>query len=197
MTAFEQHKEGAMTYPAQGTLGRLFFKAPLVLWRMGLGSVIGEIAPVMILTARGRKSGLPRHTGLAYEQIEGIRYANSAWGAESDWYRNVVADPHVTLQTGEGVEHAYAYRVTDLDEYKKVAAWLLEYSKDPFLESWLESVDIAHDLDDMIAKRDRVYLVGFRPADEPGPAPLEKDLVWLWPVLAVTFVLGWLLGRLR
>ncbi len=197
MMAFEQRQEGAMSYPAHGTLSRAFFKAPVVLWRMGVGPLMEKIAPVMILTTRGRKSGLPRHTGLAYEQIDGIRYAGSAWGAESDWYRNVIDDPRVTIQTGESVEYAYAYRVTDLDEYKKVAAWLLEYSEDPFLAPWLESLDIAHDLDDMIAKRDRVYLVGFRPAEEPGPAPLETDLVWLWPVLAVTFLLGWLLGRLR
>jgi deazaflavin-dependent oxidoreductase (nitroreductase family) len=197
MTTFEQRTEGAMSYPAQGTLSRLFFKAPLVLWRMGVGPLMEKVAPVMILTTRGRKSGLPRHTGVAYERIDGIRYAGSAWGAEADWYKNMVADPHVTIQTGEGAEHAFGYRVTDLGEYEKVAAWLLAYSKDPFLESWLESLDIAHDLDDMIAKRDRVYLVGFRPSDEPGPEPLETDLVWLWPVLAVTFALGWLLGRLR
>jgi deazaflavin-dependent oxidoreductase (nitroreductase family) len=195
MATFEQMIDGMMHYPERGTLNRFIFKSPLVLWRMGLGPLLGK-ARMMVLTTRGRRSGLPRHAGLSYGEIDGIKYGGSGWGAESDWYKNMIADPHVTIQAGEGVEYAFGYRVTDLEEYKKVMMQLLEEGGDAYMEPWLESLDIAPDLDDMITKRDRVYLVGFRPTDEPGPEPMETDLIWLWPVLAVTFALGWLFGWL-
>ena len=52
---------------------------------------------VLLLTTTGRKSGLPRHTPLQYEEWEGAIYEASARGREADWYRNILADPHVLL----------------------------------------------------------------------------------------------------
>lgn len=37
---FQQKANGAMTYPAKGTLNRLLFKSPLICWRMGLGQIM-------------------------------------------------------------------------------------------------------------------------------------------------------------
>jgi hypothetical protein len=47
-------------YPVRGSWLRWTFKAPLYLWRMGLGFLIGRY--IMVITTSGRKSGLPRHT---------------------------------------------------------------------------------------------------------------------------------------
>src|SRR5881227_2969543 len=57
--------------------------------------------PTLVLTTTGRKSGLPRRTGLIYGQ-DGADYVvvASQGGANEHplWYRNLLADPAVTVQ---------------------------------------------------------------------------------------------------
>lgn len=69
----------------------------------------------MVMTTIGRKSGLPRHTGIGFHQFQGRKYVMNVYGMKSDWYRNVLADPHVTIQTTDGVEVCLARRIT-MDE---------------------------------------------------------------------------------
>jgi deazaflavin-dependent oxidoreductase (nitroreductase family) len=58
----------------------------------------GPAKVVMLLTTTGRKSGLPRITPLQFEEIDGVLYAGSARGVQSDWFRNIQADPCVQVQ---------------------------------------------------------------------------------------------------
>jgi deazaflavin-dependent oxidoreductase (nitroreductase family) len=60
------------------------------------GPLIGRL--ILLLTTTGRKSGLPRVTPLQYEEFDGLIYIGSARGTQADWYRNLVADPHVRVQ---------------------------------------------------------------------------------------------------
>ncbi len=53
---------------------------------------------VLLLTTTGRKSGLPRQTRLQYEKEEDAIYVASARGQQADWFRNIVAHPHVEVQ---------------------------------------------------------------------------------------------------
>lgn len=69
---------------------------PQLLYTLGLGPVFGRL--VLLLTTTGRVSGMERVTPLQYEEIEGAIYVASARGVKADWYRNIVADPHVTVQ---------------------------------------------------------------------------------------------------
>ena len=41
---------------------------------------------------------------------------NVGFGRRAQWYRNIEADPQVTIQTAAGAESAIARRVTDGDE---------------------------------------------------------------------------------
>jgi hypothetical protein len=72
---------------------------------------------------------------------------------------------------------------------------VLETGGDSHFIPWLESLDIAYDLDDLVAKRDRVYMVALDATDEPGPPPMPVDLKWVWGVMLASFVAGWLMGR--
>ena len=67
----------------------------------------------MLLTTTGRRTGLPRQTPLQYEELEGAYYVGSARGVQSDWYRNIVANPRVKVQIGPRVLEAEAEAVTD------------------------------------------------------------------------------------
>ncbi len=204
---------GVMAYPKRGSVNWLLFKTPLIWWRMGLSSVLGP--SMLVLTTWGRKSHQPRHTMLSYTLLEGRIYLGSGWGARSSWYQNLLADPHVTVQlrseqvTGskhEEVMPALARRVTDEAEFRRIAQRLFETGGDSHFKPWLRSYGIAYDLEDMVAKRERVHQValdlqpaepGSRYPDRSYPVAMEIDLVWVWAAMAGSFLAGWLLGRWR
>lgn len=78
---------------------RWFLRSPVNLYRVGLGSLLGR--RMVMIEHTGRKSGLPRRTVL-----ETVRYDDesidvaAAWGTKSDWYRNLVAKPKLTVSSG-------------------------------------------------------------------------------------------------
>jgi deazaflavin-dependent oxidoreductase (nitroreductase family) len=77
-------------------LWRLLKFPPQLLYALGLGPIYGRL--VLLLTTTGRKSGKARVTPLQYEEIDGAIYIASARGVNADWYRNISADPHVTVR---------------------------------------------------------------------------------------------------
>jgi deazaflavin-dependent oxidoreductase (nitroreductase family) len=188
---FQQDTTGPMTYPARGTLNRLLFKAPVIWWRMGLGPLLKR--RMLLLTTWGRKSRLPRHTMLSYTLHAGKAYLISGWGQRTDWYQNAIADGHTTVQLGGPAYHAFARRVVDIEEYATVIKIMLRTGGDAHFKPWLRSLSIAYDLDDLIAKRDRVHLVALDQTDQVGPPPRTSDLVWVWPAAAAGIAALWVL----
>jgi deazaflavin-dependent oxidoreductase (nitroreductase family) len=69
----------------------------------------------LLLTTRGRKSGKLRRTALYYG-VEGDRYllvaSNGGSEEHPQWYRNLAADPAVTVQVGPEVFTANARTAT-------------------------------------------------------------------------------------
>ena len=104
---------GGKDAPRPGTrrLYKLINKPPRIAYALGLGPLIGRL--VLLLTTRGRKTGLLRVTPLQYEQIEGKYYVASAFGTRTDWYRNILADPGVRVRVGRKVFNAIAEPSTD------------------------------------------------------------------------------------
>ncbi|MEV3922735.1 nitroreductase family deazaflavin-dependent oxidoreductase [Actinomadura coerulea] len=86
--------------PAPPTgLRRLLWRLPIRLYRLGLGPLLGR--RLMLLTHTGRVSGLPRRVVIEVVQSDGDGYvAASGFGPRADWYRNIMANPDVTLQIG-------------------------------------------------------------------------------------------------
>lgn len=82
-----------------GRIGRWFMRAPIWLYRFGLGWVLGR--RFVLVEHVGRRSGLTRRTVLEVvdHDPDGLAVA-AAWGPRSDWFRNVEADPDVRLSTG-------------------------------------------------------------------------------------------------
>jgi deazaflavin-dependent oxidoreductase (nitroreductase family) len=181
-----------MTYPKKGTLNRLLFKSPLLWWRMGLGKILSHNAlsgnKMLVLTSWGRKSHKPRHTMLSYALVGGREFVSSGWGGRTDWYKNIVADPHVTVQVGGRVYSARARRVQDVGELTKIAQEMFSTGGDTHFVSWLDSFGIEHDLQDVIDKRDRLVLVAFDESEETGPPPMPVDLKWVWGVILLVLM---------
>lgn len=162
-------------------------RLPLALYRLGLGMVIGA-APIMVLTTRGRKSGLPRHTALEYRQHGSKFYVISGWGQRADWLQNLLADPNVTIQCGQHTFAARARVVEDAGEANRVVQLYrkqLPYIYDTLLskvsgETSVNPRRVMEVSDKLtIVRMDRLTDV------QPSQPPLQPDLVWVLPVTAM------------
>ena len=92
-------------------LKRFMMRAPIGLYRVGLGGLLGK--RFLLLEHTGRKSGLPRKTVLEVVEIDDRRspIIVSGYGERSDWCRNVTADPEVFFTTGRRRVGATAIRL--------------------------------------------------------------------------------------
>jgi len=187
---------GSMAYPSKRTLNRFIYKLPLLLWRLGFGSLLSHPARdgkrMMVITTIGRKSKLPRHTMVSNIRYDQKDYAISGWWHRSDWVKNFINDPLVTVQSGGRIYSAYARRVEDINEIRAVAQALFDSGGDSHFSDWLASLGIEENLDELMEKRDLVYFVGFDQVDRKGPAPLRSDLVWVWGILIFLISIIWL-----
>ncbi len=79
---------------------RAFLRAPILLYRWHLGWLLG--GRLLMLEHVGRVSGATRRTVLEVvdRDAAGRVTVASGWGPGSQWYRNVRAQPAVTVQMG-------------------------------------------------------------------------------------------------
>lgn len=173
-----------MPYPS-GRVLRMVYRSPIVLYQLGLGPLVGRL--FMILTTTGRKSGLPRRTALEFHQHDGRKYVMVGW-TESDWYKNILANPLVTLQTACGTERARARRLTTIEDLR--GAW--EVAEDsPIIRGFMKQTGLSWE--SLVAQQDRIIILTFDPTDEPTPPPLEANLSWV--LVALPIALSVLLQR--
>ena len=93
---------------------RLIKIGPQIAYSLGLGGLLGR--SIMLLTTRGRKSGLNRVTPLVFEQQGDSFLVASARGPEADWIRNIQADPKVRVRVGRRSFDGKAEVVTDPEQ---------------------------------------------------------------------------------
>jgi deazaflavin-dependent oxidoreductase (nitroreductase family) len=111
----ETHSSNSFFIPYPHGFMRRVMRLPLWLYRLGWGNVVG-LFPFMILTTRGRKTQQPRHTVLEYRRHGSKIYVVSGWGNQTDWVKNALAHPIVTIQAGQNgtqPRRATATLVTD------------------------------------------------------------------------------------
>lgn len=67
--------------------------------RAGLGAWLGSPLGgwMLLLRARGRRSGVVRETPLNYLVADGSVWVIAGYGERTDWYRNLQADPEVEV----------------------------------------------------------------------------------------------------
>lgn len=86
--------------PPRG-LSRLLFRLPIWLYRLGLGWLLGQ--RFLLLNHTGRKSGRVRQTVLevaGHDEESDTYLVAAGFGPRSDWYRNLLKRPEVTIQVG-------------------------------------------------------------------------------------------------
>jgi deazaflavin-dependent oxidoreductase (nitroreductase family) len=94
------HKSSVkIAYPSG--LWRIVFRLPILLYRLNLGWLFGGRA--LLLEHRGRKSGIIRKVvvEVADHDVQKDSYTvAAAWGNQSDWYKNIQAEPNVNVVVG-------------------------------------------------------------------------------------------------
>jgi deazaflavin-dependent oxidoreductase (nitroreductase family) len=87
-------------------LRRALFRLPIMLYNAGLGGLLGS--RFVLINHTGRMTGLPRRAVVEIVERDGEALTVAAgFGSGSDWYRNLLHRPRVTVQIGRR-----RYRVT-------------------------------------------------------------------------------------
>jgi deazaflavin-dependent oxidoreductase (nitroreductase family) len=125
------------TDPSRGLL-RIGLHMPVYLYRAKLGWLLGD--RFLSLTTVGRKSGQPHQIVLEvvlHDKLSGTYYIASGWGEKADWFRNIQANPKVTVVVGSRRFEAQAVRVAP----QETEHILLTYAKQhPYAARYLSGV---------------------------------------------------------
>ena len=109
---------------------RLFFRAPIWCYRLGCSWLLGK--RFLLLTHSGRKSGLPRQTVLEvvqYNKDTGTYLIASGYGRQSNWYRNLLKTPEVTIQVGRQKMNVVAHFFTPEESGEAMVNYSRRYPK--------------------------------------------------------------------
>lgn len=91
------------------------------------------------LTTLGRVSREPHQIEIWFALHDGFVYVLSGGGERSDWVKNLIADPNVTLRVGEGTRATRARVVSAPDEDALARRLLVEKYRSRYrgeLEGW-------------------------------------------------------------
>jgi len=160
--------------------------------RAGLGPLFSTpvLGSLMVLRTTGRKSGRPRDVPLGYAILDGCVYCIAGFGAETQWFRNIQADPSVEVVLPTVTFRGVAEEVTDPGEWAR-AFRLLMTNMGPIGRA--TSGDVRGVPDDRLREMGRgLPLVRIRPTGiGSGPAD-PGGLMWIPVQIAATTISLWL-----
>jgi deazaflavin-dependent oxidoreductase (nitroreductase family) len=145
----------------------------------------------MLLRVKGRRTGRTREAALGYAILDGAVYCCAGFGARAQWYRNLLADPHVEVVLAGAAIAGLAEEVTEPAERRRAWRALIRA-----LGLLGRSLVCSPDAPDEVLDRSTAGLplvrirptgIGSGPADPGG---------WLWLTLSAVAA-WWLLARIR
>ncbi len=147
----------------------------------------------MVIKHRGRKTGKERLAPVNYAEIDGQVFCVSAMGDQSDWYRNLMADPEVELWLADGRWAGVAEDVTQMEGGAQILRQVIVASG---FAGPLFGFNPKHmsdeEFDAMLETYRLLRIRKTAPVTGPGG---PGDLAWVWPLS--TLVLLWMLVRAR
>lgn len=163
-------------------------------WRLGMGAYLNfwpsGLGRFLILLHTGRKSGRRYHTPVNYAEDAGDLYIVAGFGAKTDWYRNLMAQPQTEVWLPDGRWQVAVTDITDsADQTMRMravlqgsgfAAYLAGINPYRMSDAALQAATCEYRL---------LHLRRIHPlAGSGGPG----DKLWVWPLLVVA---AFLLGR--
>ncbi|MDJ0770085.1 MAG: nitroreductase family deazaflavin-dependent oxidoreductase [Ilumatobacter sp.] len=139
---------------------RLFFRAPIGLYRIGFGGLLG--GRFLLLEHTGRKSGLQRRTVLeVLESGDDGPVIASGFGEGSQWCRNVMATPDVWITRGRTRTQAKADRLGHDDAVEVFERYRRDHARAAKVLGKRIGVSL---VDDLETAAERLPLFRLRPA---------------------------------
>ncbi|MDX1437444.1 MAG: nitroreductase family deazaflavin-dependent oxidoreductase [Anaerolineales bacterium] len=113
---------------APSKLLELAFKAPRWLFRMRLGGLLGN--RFLLLRHTGRVSGQPRETVLevaGYNPESDVYFVVSAYGANADWYLNLLKTPQAQISVGRRTIEVRAEKLAPAESGELIVSYAREH----------------------------------------------------------------------
>lgn len=148
---------------------RSLVRLPIILYRARLGWLLGN--RFLMLTHTGRVSGLPRQVVLEvvrHDQEADTIVVASAWGEQSDWYRNLVQTPEASITVGRRRLDVIAERLSSEDAADELADYARRYPAAARFLARLMGYPIENVKTDFPALSRQVPLIAFRPRRSRG-----------------------------
>lgn len=177
--------------PYPSGIYRQLVRVPLWLYRLGLGELVNTL-DIMVLTTRGRSSGLPRHIAIEYRVHGSKIYLVSAWGSRPDWFQNLRQTPIVTIRRGEQVLSARAHVVDNAGEALRVLH-LFRKRAPVFYDALIARLTSIENVNSRTLPdiSNQFTIVRLEPLTTMPEMPsVNTDLKWLWGAGAFSLV-GW------
>ena len=183
---------------------RVLNRNMLLLWRLGLGWLMANPTSgyIMVLATTGRKSGARRLVPLNFADGEDTVYCLAGFGRTTHWLLNLQADPECEVWLPDGrrlrgrgeLVESEARRV-DLVREILVRSGFAAKLAEPGVDLSTTSNDVIAELGSQPGRRYEVVEIklGDTVTGPGGPS----DLTWVWPVVGLTAVAGWLVRRRR
>ena len=115
--------------PPRG-LKALPWRMPILIYRLGLGSLMGK--KFLLLQHTGRKSGEQRQAVLEIIQINletGEYYVVSGFGLRSQWYQNIIHNPAAVIQVENKKMTAIAKQLNPEEASQVILDYSQKYPK--------------------------------------------------------------------
>jgi deazaflavin-dependent oxidoreductase (nitroreductase family) len=153
---------------------------------------------ILLLRARGRKSGVIRETPLNYVIADGAVWIMAGFGRRTEWYRNLLADPSVEVRLPGRAFAGIAEEVLDPAARARMIPALVRATGLPGMMVVPSPMATP---DEMILDATAwVPLIRLRAADgaaiEPGPDdPGGRGWIWRQALVSFGLLVGWRVVR--
>jgi deazaflavin-dependent oxidoreductase (nitroreductase family) len=163
----------------------------LFMWRLGMGPLL-NMGPAMagrymVITHTGRKSGKKRRTPVNFATVDDEVYCVAGFGAVSDWYRNIIANPQVEAWLPDGWWAGIAEEVMHPEARLPLLRAVLIGSGFAALAAGVDPNKMTDEELDAATKEYRLIHIRRVAArtGQDGPG----DLVWVWPLATLILAL--------
>ena len=161
--------------PRRG-LGRFLVRAPVFLWHLRLGRLLGQ--RFLLLKHIGRKTGRQRETVLEVMRYDGSdnRYiVCSGWGEGSEWYKNLQQRPQAAIVVRGRQMKVTATRLPQREAEEEIRRYALCH---PAAYRWIRTMLLARGAeekaDDFGILAKRVPIMGLEVMSKDGSLPQPR-----------------------
>ncbi len=161
-------------------------------WKMGLGKLINcwpaVIGRIMVISHKGRDTGSDYQTPVNYYPEGEFLYCTSAFGTDSDWYLNIIANPQVEVWLPDGWFTGEAEILDDSPVRREMLRNVLIASA--FAAPLFAGIDPKGASEEEFDKVTADYrLLRIKRQSPRTGANGPGSLAWLWPLITLALLL--------